>query len=243
MDRIPVLGVGFDNLTCEEALARCLEIAEHAKGYVVTPNPEIVYRCRKDPVANRVVNGGSLVIPDGIGVIYGAKILGTPIKARIPGIDLACALMQQMNQSGLKLFLLGAKPGIAQKAADNLRITYPNLQIVGTHDGYFQDDTPVIQAINAVKPDVLFVCLGSPRQEQWTSDHLGELDVHLCMCLGGSLDVFSGTVERAPSFYRKCGLEWLYRLFQQPSRFGRMTVLPKFLLLALKERICPSCSK
>ena len=158
MDRIPVLGVGFDNLTCEEALARCLEIAEHAKGYVVTPNPEIVYRCRKDPVANRVVNGGSLVIPDGIGVIYGAKILGTPIKARIPGIDLACALMQQMNQSGLKLFLLGAKPGIAQKAADNLRITYPNLQIVGTHDGYFQDDTPVIQAINAVKTGRAF-CL------------------------------------------------------------------------------------
>lgn len=237
MDRIDILGVGFDAITKEEALARCLAIAARDKGYVATPNPEIIWRCRQDDAASEAVNGATLVVADGIGVIYGAKILGKPIENRIPGIDLASAVMESMAKNGMTLFLLGAKPGIAEKAAENLTKEYKGLKIVGTHDGYFKDDAPVIDQINKVKPDVIFVCLGSPRQEQWARENLPKLDAHLCMCLGGSLDVFSGNVERAPKVFQTLGLEWLYRLLKEPSRIGRMMVLPKFLLLAIKERI------
>ena len=237
MDRIDILGVGFDAVTKDEALARCLAIAARDKGYVATPNPEIIWRCRHDTAASEAVNGATLVVADGIGVIYGAKILGKPIENRIPGIDLAAAVMESMARNGMTLFLLGAKPGVAEKAAENLKKDYKGLKIVGTHDGYFKDDAPVLEQINAVKPDVIFVCLGSPRQEQWARDNLPKLDAHLCMCLGGSLDVFSGNVERAPKIFQKLGLEWFYRLMKEPSRIGRMMVLPKFLLLAIKERI------
>ncbi len=243
MNRIDILGVGFDNVTKNEALARCMDIVSSKKGYVATPNPEIVYRCRRDKTAFDVVNGASLIIPDGIGIIYASRILSKPVKERIPGIDLAAALMCELEKQGKTLFLLGAKPGVADMAAEKLAVTYPNLAIVGTNDGYFTDDSLVIDKINAVSPDVIFVCLGSPRQEQWAKDNLPKLNTHLCMCLGGSLDVFSGNVERAPKIYQKLGLEWFYRLMKEPSRIGRMLVLPKFILLAIKERLCPSCSK
>ena len=237
MDRIDILGVGFDAVTRDEALTRCLAIAARDKGYVATPNPEIIWRCRKDEAASKAVNDATLVVADGIGVIYGAKILGKPIEHRIPGIDLAAAVMTEMAKEKMTLFLLGAKPGVAEKAAENLKKDYPGLKIVGTHDGYFKEDGPVIEKINEVKPNVIFVCLGSPRQEQWARDNLPKLQTHLCMCLGGSLDVFSGNVERAPKMFQKLGLEWFYRLLKEPSRIGRMMVLPKFLLLAVKERI------
>jgi len=237
MDRIDILGVGFDAVTRDEALTRCLAIAARDKGYVATPNPEIIWRCRKDEAASKAVNDATLVVADGIGVIYGAKILGKPIEHRIPGIDLAAAVMTEMAKEKMTLFLLGAKPGVAEKAAENLKKDYPGLEIVGTHDGYFKEDGPVIEKINEVKPNVIFVCLGSPRQEQWARDNLPKLQTHLCMCLGGSLDVFSGNVERAPKIFQKLGLEWFYRLLKEPSRIGRMIVLPKFLLLAIKERI------
>ncbi len=243
MDRINILGVGFDAVTKEEALARCMAIVGSQKGYVATPNPEIICRCRRDKSASEAVNGASLVVPDGIGVIYASRILGTPIKNRVPGIDLASDVMSELEKQGKTLFLLGAKPGVAEDAAEKLALLYPELNIVGTNDGYFKDDAPVIDKINAVSPDVLFVCLGSPRQEQWTKDNIDKLNVSLCMCLGGSLDVFSGNVERAPKMFRKLGLEWFYRLLKEPKRIGRMAVLPKFILLAVKERMCPKCSK
>ncbi len=243
MDRINILGVGFDAVTKEDALSRCMEIVAGKKGYVATPNPEIICRCRRDKEASEAVNGASLVVADGIGVIYASRILGTPIKNRVTGIDLASAVMGELEKQGKTLYLLGAKPGVAEDAAEKLALLYPELNIVGTNDGYFKDDAPVIDKINSASPDVLFVCLGAPRQEQWTKDNIDKLNVSLCMCLGGSLDVFSGNVERAPRIFQKLGLEWFYRLLKEPKRIGRMAVLPKFILLAVKERLCPKCSK
>ena len=162
--RIDVMGVGFDSLTMDEAVARARDLmAERRAAYVVTPNPEIVMLCREDPAAMQAVQGADLVLPDGIGVIYGAKILGTPLRAKLPGIDFAAALMTQMGREGKSVFLLGAKPGVADAAGEKLRERFPGLVIAGTNDGYFQDDDPVVEKINAVQPDLLLVCLGAPK--------------------------------------------------------------------------------
>ena len=220
--RIDVMGVGFDSLTMDEAVARARDLmAERRAAYVVTPNPEIVMLCREDPAAMQAVQGADLVLPDGIGVIYGAKILGTPLRAKLPGIDFASALMAQMGQEGKSVFLLGAKPGVADAAAEKMRERFPGLVIAGTNDGYFQDDDPVVEKINAAQPDLLLVCLGAPKQELWMAG------------LGGSLDVFAGNVKRAPKFFQKLGLEWFYRLLKEPKRIGRMMKLPKFLFAAI----------
>ena len=137
--RIDVLGVGFDNLTMTEAVDRAMELLRQSGAhYVVTPNPEIVEVCREDPEARAAVNGADLVLPDGIGVIKGAAMLGTPLKERTPGVEFAAALMDRMAAEGLTLFLLGAKPGVAEAAARRLTAAHPGLRIAGTHDGYFQ---------------------------------------------------------------------------------------------------------
>ena len=198
--------------------------------YVVTPNPEIVEICREDADARGAVNSADLVIPDGIGVIYGAKILGTPLKQKLPGIEFAERLMEKMAQEKKTLYLLGAKPGIAEQAAEKLRETYPGLTIAGTHDGYFQKDETVVADIRASMADVVFVCLGAPKQEKWMAHNGTATGAHLLLGLGGSLDVFAGVVQRAPEIFSKTGMEWFYRLLKQPSRIGRMMKLPLFLV-------------
>ena len=232
------MGVGFDSLTMDEAVARARDLmAERRAAYVVTPNPEIVMLCREDAAAMQAVQNADLVLADGIGVIYGAKILGTPLRTKLPGIDFAAALMTQMGREGKSVFLLGAKPGVADAAGEKMRERFPGLVIAGTNDGYFQDDDPVVEKINAVQPDLLLVCLGAPKQELFMKNHLDELHIKLMIGLGGSLDSFAGTVKRAPKWMIRCNLEWLYRLIKEPKRFGRMLRLPKYLFAVLGKRI------
>ena len=184
--RTDILGVGFDDLTLEEAVARGTAFLEEDRfHYVVTPNPE---------------------------------------------------LMASMAAGGKRLYLLGAKPGVAEAAARNLEARYPGLSICGTHDGYFQEDGPVVEEIRRSGADAVFVCLGAPKQEYWMREHGLATGARLMAGLGGSLDVFAGVVERAPESWQKMGLEWLYRLMKEPSRIGRMARLPLFLASALGER-------
>lgn len=236
--RIDVLGVGFDNLTLDEAAeAGFRMLHEEGVHYVATPNPEIVEACREDPAAMDAVNGADLVLPDGVGVVKGAAMLGTPLKGRVPGIEFAAALMGKMAGEGLSLYLLGAKPGVAERAAERLSAQYPGLRIAGTHDGYFQDDGPVAEAIRESKADAVFVCLGAPKQELWMARNGTATGAKLLCGLGGCLDVFSGEAERAPRFFREHGLEWFYRLCKNPSRIGRMMKLPLFLVHVGWEKI------
>ena len=238
-EKIDVLGVAFDNLTMEEAVGRAWALmAERRAAYVVTPNPEIVMICRADPEAKEAVGGAALNIADGIGVIYGAKLLKTPLKEKIPGIDFTTKLLERMGGEGKSLFLLGSKPGVAEAAARNLTERYPGLRVVGTNDGYFEDDAPVLEKIYAASPDLLLVCLGAPKQEKWMRKNAEKLklSVGLMIGAGGSMDVFAGTVERAPERWQKAGLEWLYRLLKEPKRIGRMMVLPKFLLCVIMKK-------
>ena len=201
--RIDVLGVGFDNVTMAEAVERGMELVRSSgTNYVATPNPEIVEVCRENPAAREAVNGADLVLPDGIGVIKGAAMLGTPLRERVPGIEFAARLMARMAEEGRSLFLLGAKPGVAEEAARRLTVQYPGLRIAGTHDGYFQDDAPVIEAIRRSGAEAVFVCLGAPKQELWMAKNGAATGARLLCGLGGSLDIFAGNVERAPQFWR-----------------------------------------
>ena len=235
--RIDILGVGFDNLAPDQAVEEGLRLI-HGGGshYVVTPNPEIVETCREDSEAMEAVRKADIVIADGIGVVYGAKILGTPLKGRVPGVEFAQNLMGRMAETGKSLYLLGAKPGIAELAAEKLVARYPGLKIAGTHDGYFKEDAPVLEEIRKSGADVVFVCLGAPKQEKWMLRNGGDTGAHLLVGLGGCLDVFSGTVQRAPETFQKLGLEWLYRLLKNPSRIGRMMKLPLFLVHVAGEK-------
>ena len=235
--RTDVLGVGFDNLNMQEAVEAGMALLQgNSAAYVVTPNPEIVEVCRQDPAAMAAVNGAALVLPDGIGVVKGAAILGTPLKGRVPGIEFAAGLMERMAKSGHSLFLLGAKPGVAETAAGKLMEKYPGLRIAGTHDGYFKEDAPVVAQIAASGADCVFVCLGAPKQEFWMQKNGAATGAKLLCGLGGSLDVFAGVVERAPKFWCDHGLEWFYRLCKEPRRIGRMMKLPLFLVHVYQEK-------
>lgn len=238
MSRIDVMGVGFDDLTRDGAVALCKNlIEEHRSAYMVTPNPEIVMASWDNPALREAISNADLVIPDGIGVVKAAKILGTPLKERLPGIEIGEAILQYAAQSGKKVFLLGAKPGVADLAADRMREMFPGIDICGVNDGYFKDDAAVIEKINAAKPDFLMVCLGFPKQEMWMAQNASKLDVGLMAGLGGSLDVFAGTVLRAPEKWQRMNAEWLYRCIKEPWRFKRIARLPLFILKAIAKRI------
>jgi len=233
-----ILGVLFDDVTVDEAVESGLRLLDSPGfHYVVTPNPEFILTAKKDPVFRQTLNSADLSLPDGIGVVYSAKILGRPLKGRAPGVEFAQGLMAKLAQNGKRLFLLGAKPGVAQLAADRLRERYPGLVICGVHDGYFKEDAPVVEEIKAAEADVIFVCLGAPKQELWMAANGPATGAKLAVGLGGCLDVFAGTVQRAPEKWQKAGLEWLYRLIKEPSRFGRMAKLPLVLVEAAGVRL------
>jgi len=238
MTKIDVFGVDFNNTTIDEAVSTAMQlISEHRAAYMVTPNPEIVMETWKNDSLKAAVNGADMVLPDGIGVVKAAKLLGTPLTDRVPGIDTASAIMAALAEKGGSAFLFGSKPGVAEAAAEYLEKTYRGLSIVGCRDGYFNDDTEIIDAINEAKPDFLFVCLGFPKQELWMQRNAGRLNVGLMAGLGGSLDVFAGTVLRAPKKWQELGLEWLYRVLKEPKRIKRIARLPLFLVKAAGLRL------
>ena len=236
--KIDVMGVQFDNVTMDEALSSAISLLPARRGaYVVTPNSEIVYEAMHDPDLLALLNKADLVLPDGAGVVLGSKILKTPLKEKVAGVDFADRLLGHLAETGGSVYLLGGKPGIAEKAGEKMRAKYPDLTICGMADGYFTDEKQVIAAIQAAKPDVLFVCLGAPKQEKFMAAHQKELPVRLMAGLGGSLDSFAGTVKRAPKWMIRMNLEWFYRLLKEPRRFGRMLRLPKFLWAVVLRRM------
>ena len=236
--RIPVKNVGFDRVTMAEAVERGKRLLSQQGGhYVVTPNPEIVWLAQERSDFMEALNRADLVVPDGIGVVYAAKILGTPLKERVPGFELATHLIAYAAEQGLGVYLLGAKPGVAERAAENLKKAHPGLNVVGTGDGYFQEDAPVLERIRASGARLILVCLGFPKQELWMNAHRDEVGQALMLGVGGSMDVFAGDVKRAPDFWCRIGLEWFYRLLKQPSRIGRMMKLPVFLFSVIGDRL------
>ncbi len=233
-----ILGVRFDDVSRQEAAQLGAAMLEQDQfHYVVTPNPEFILAAEKDADFRQVLNSADLVIPDGIGVVYSAKILGTPLKERVPGIEFAADMLAKLDQMGGRLYLLGAKPGVAQEAGRRILERHPNIVLCGTHDGYFKDEEAVLLEVAAARPDLLFVCLGAPKQEKWMARWGRHTGARLAIGLGGALDVFAGNVERAPESWRKLGLEWAYRLKKEPQRAGRMAKLPLVLIKSAGTRL------
>ena len=234
--RVNILSVGFDALTLPQALDRALTLIR-SPGFhtVITPNPEIVQLCRRDARMQDAVAKAGLVLPDGVGVVNAAKTLGRPLPQKIAGIDFAWALLPLLAEHGYSLYLLGAKPGVADKAAQTLVTSFPSLTIAGVHDGYFSDDDAVASEIAQSGAQVVFVCLGAPRQELWCRTHGAATGATLLAALGGSMDVWAGTVKRAPQFMITLGLEWLYRMLRYPKRLLRFFALPAFVLAVRRQ--------
>lgn len=247
--RINVLGVGFDSVTLDEAADR---VMEHVTGEgtvsdvftVYTPNSEIVEACINDESGElfKIINSGSLVVPDGIGVVKAAAMLGTPVKEKVAGVELGEEILRRSAKAKIYVYFLGGKPGIAELAAEKMKEKYPGLVICGTAHGYFkksgEESDAEIAKIKASGAAVLYVCLGAPTQERWMYENreaLAAAGVRAALGLGGSLDVYSGEARRAPKIFIKLGIEWFYRLLCNPSRIGRMMALPRFYVRARRE--------
>lgn len=224
INTVTLYGLPFVNESFDEVLQELeTRLRSGEETLLFTPNGEILYRAKHTPDFHAILSRANLLIPDGVSVLKVARILGTPLKEKIAGIEVAEAVLQKIPCS---VFLLGAKEGIAEKAAENLKARYPQVHIAGTHHGFFEKEGPeneaVLQEIRASEANVLFVCLGSPAQEVWIVQNKNELPgIKLWIGLGGSIDVFAGNVKRAPKLFLKLKLEWLYRLVRYPSRIPR----------------------
>lgn len=235
---VEIFGVKFANLRREEVISRIKgNIENKKKQFVVTANPEIVMHAKNNPDYLETVSKADMVIADGIGVIIGSKILDTPLPERVAGFDLMTELLRIGNEKKWRVFFLGAKEEVLNLAVKNVQAQYPQLVVAGSHHGYFKDaDTSVAEEVRAAEADMIFVALGFPRQEKWIEQYMLQFEKGLFMGVGGSFDVLAGVVQRAPVFWQKLNLEWLYRLLKQPSRWRRMLVLPLFIVEVVKEK-------
>lgn len=234
MDRNLVKIQGFDVDTF--TFAQAVDWAYSKHGQIVTINPEMISAAQSNPEFADIIKKAELVVADGIGVEIGLKILGHSVK-RIAGIDLGKALVEKFTASGKSVAMIGAKPGVVDSAVVNLSKEYQNLNVVYSHDGYFDNDEDIIESVVSANPDLILVALGSPKQEFFIHNIKEKLPNSTLIGLGGSFDVWAGVVERAPKIYQKLGLEWLYRTLKEPKRFKRIfPTLPLFVLKVLKER-------
>ncbi|MDU2066556.1 MAG: WecB/TagA/CpsF family glycosyltransferase [Sporomusaceae bacterium] len=237
-NKVSILGIPVDAVTMEEALT-CVEAMVAGKpketeklSLIATANAEMVMMAQEDQELASILSTADLVVPDGAGVVWAASYLGKPVPERVAGFDLAQRLFAISAKTGYRLYFLGGAPGVAAKAAEKARELYPGITIVGIQDGYFKEEETksIIDAVNKSKAELLFVALGVPKQEKWIEKHRNELAVRVAIGVGGTFDVMAGVMERAPLWMQEARLEWLFRLFKQPSRFMRMMALPKFVL-------------
>lgn len=216
-------------------------VESRRKTFWVAVNPQKCYRAWHEPQLFEVLNQADVGICDGVGVSIAAKILHGERIHRVTGCDLFFRILELAAQRGWGVFMLGASPESNACASEKLCERFPGLRIVGRQDGFFEDSDGVIEQINASGADLLFVAMGSPTQEYWIAEHRDRIDAAFCMGVGGSFDVASGTIKRAPAFFRKTGTEWLFQLLTEPhKRFKRQTVYVPFMLKVLRARLSGS---
>lgn len=233
---VSILGVSFTKTTLHNFTTKLhKDINEHRNEFVVTANPEIVMYAKKHPQYLETIRSADAIVADGIGIIIGAKILGTPLPQRVTGYDIFTELLAWGHQNHKSAYFIGAKPEVSQKLKQVLREKYPNLRVAGVQDGYFDDEQPIIADIQNTSPDMVFVATGYPKQETFIAKYRHVTNA-VWIGLGGSFDVLTGTVKRAPKLWQQLHLEWLYRAVKEPSRFGRLMVLPQYLLAVIHER-------
>lgn len=236
--RANLFGVEFDDISLSQA-AQELEnkIDSTQTSYVATPDVTALMKSRSNSILRRAFQRAVLVTPDGEGIVWASQLLNHSLTERVAGIDLMERFFDR--DPDCRVFLLGAKPGVAQQAASAIDTESNDIRVVGTHHGYFdrQDSPTILQQINDHKPDILFVGLGVPDQEEWILHHIDRLEASVVMGIGGSLDVFSGELTRAPDFLQKLGLEWTYRIILEPRRIWRARLIPLFMKKFIVEKM------
>ena len=232
---VKILGINVDNINIEEAgeiTKKLVESSNKSCKIIVAPNTEFIMMAQKDKEFYNILKEADLATPDSVGVMIGGKLQKKSFKQRIPGQMYFRKILEIGEKEGWTFYLLGGKDDVPELATQNLRKIYPNIKIIGYHEGFFEKDSEevVIQEINELKPNVLFVAMGAPIQEKWIAKHKHELNVDVAAGQGGTFDYEAGKIKRAPIFFQKLGIEWLWRLILQPSRFFRMIVLPIYLI-------------
>ncbi|MBA7499529.1 N-acetylglucosaminyldiphosphoundecaprenol N-acetyl-beta-D-mannosaminyltransferase [subsurface metagenome] len=251
--RIKLFQVGIDQVDNQETIQKIEEFIVSKKPHqIVTPDTLAVLRARKDPEYHAILKSADLVTPDGAGILWAATTLNYPLPERVTGIDIIHNICRLATKKGYSLYLLGSYPGVAGEAALNLTKKYPGIKIAGTHHGYFgcedsqncedvkngnsdknKEEEEIIAEIRENRPDILLVGMGVPKQEKWINKNLNRLDVPVCMGVGGSFDVLSGRIPRAPLWMQRHGMEWIYRSIKQPNRAFRTLALFYFIWLVI----------
>lgn len=238
-NKVDILGVKVNNVSFSQAVDK-LKAAMEKEGTTTlyTPNSEIVMAAQNDRELMDLLNSGSLVIADGIGLIYASRINKNPLPERVTGFDISLALIKYINEKGYTIYILGSSPENVEEAVKRITDDYPNINIGGYHHGYFspEEEETIISNINKANPHFLMVGFGAPKQEKWIHRNKGKLNARVIGGIGGTIDILSGRVKRAPDMFCKLGLEWFYRLVKQPSRYKRMMALPKFMIKVLRTR-------
>lgn len=239
MVKINILGVGFDKYSLSEFEAKFLDrLKKRQSTLIVTANPEIVMTAKDDPSYREIINNvADYVTADGIGIVKAARMLGKRLPERVTGYDLFTWFLDTANQDKLRVYLIGAKPEVIQAVEKKVKSEYPDIDLVGCEDGYFKDSLETVASrIKAAQPDLVFAALGFPKQERLLAILREEGLAATMMGVGGSFDVFSGMAKRAPKAFQDAHLEWFYRLLKEPTRIGRMMVLPKFVVEVKKSK-------
>ena len=234
-NKVRILGIDVDNIDVDEAGQITKELIENSNKtckVIVAPNTEFIMMAQKDEEFYNILRGADLATPDSVGVMIGSKLQKKPLKQRIPGQMYFRKVLEVGEKEGWTFYLLGGKDDVPALAAENVKKIYPNLKIIGYHEGFFDKDSEedVIEEINKLQPNVLFVAMGAPIQEKWIAKHKDKLKVDVAAGQGGTFDYEAGKIKRAPVIFQKLGIEWFWRLILQPSRIFRMIVLPIYLM-------------
>ena len=249
---VRILNVDVDRVDFEQTLTHIEQWIEQSRAadrhmrQICTVNPEFIMAARQDPSFAQTLLGADLRAPDGVGILWAAALLGKPLHERVTGSDGLYRICQRAAERGWRVYLLGAAPGVAQRAAAHLQATFPGLNVAGCDDGNptLAEWPQIQQRLLAAHVDILFVAYGHPRQDLWINQHRAELPVKVAIGVGGAFDFAAGHKKRAPHWMRRLGIEWLYRLWLEPWRWRRMLVLPHFALLVLwqwaKAKINPN---
>ncbi|GFZ89020.1 N-acetylmannosaminyltransferase [Paenibacillus marchantiophytorum] len=238
-----IMGIPVPKITMQntvDLIDQVITVKQAELFHVVTLNPEITMSCQHDTRLRAVIDEAGHLTADGAGIVMVSRLKGNPLPERVTGCDLLIHLLERGTQRNWSVYLLGADERTSEKAQEVISKKYPNVSVVGRQHGFFEqkDEPRIVAEIAALSPDILVVALGAPKAEFWIHKYKNTLNAKVAMGVGGSLDVIAGTVKRAPAIWQKLNIEWLYRLINQPSRWRRQLILPRFAVRALlfKER-------
>ena len=236
---VAILGLTVHNVTMQTALATMDGFfAAGSPHHVITADASMLVLAQEDKALHAIVSGADLVTPDSVGVLWASKQVGAPLPERVSGVEIVEQLCRRSSETGYRLYFLGSGPGVAAQAAEKMRAKYPGVHIVGTRDGFFKpaETDALVAEIREAQADAVFVAMGIPKQEKWIAAHREQLGAAVLIGVGGTFDVLSGNVKRAPKLFQKMRLEWLWRVISNPRKISKVMLLPRFVRMVRQAR-------